>query len=158
MRVVNTIASTFILPFTAVPEDECGERHLFECTSARFAVADSDASNAQKPLEPATPTSPDHSKGLKASRLAKDTLGKEGGGVYCVDEKCEGTTPEVVENLEVLREQGFKDKIWEQTVKTFEEIRGSICIELVAGEGEAESHSVAVTSPDVKAATESQAT
>ena len=62
--------------------------------------------------------------------VAVDTMGRPGGGMYSVDEKCEGTNEKVVGVLKGLRADGTGDRIWTQTVQEFERIRGGESIKL----------------------------
>lgn len=102
-------------PFVNMPEEECGERHLFLATSARYPARDND--NA------ATSTSLDN-----GVVVAQGTDGKESSGVYTPDAQGESAGPKVVALLAKLRDEGVVEKLWEHTETEFTRICGTVAI------------------------------
>ncbi|CAL5868777.1 uncharacterized protein PFLUO_LOCUS3004 [Penicillium psychrofluorescens] len=91
-----------------VPIKECGERHLFLATSAKYPAL------ANKPVK-VVPLSGD-------VQIAMGTDGESGSGVYSVDWDGEGTPAKVVGILGELRQQGMGTQVWEHTIAEFKRI------------------------------------
>jgi hypothetical protein len=91
----------------SVPIEECGERHLYLATSARFQPKDGD--NAAVKLGDAV-------------EVAVGTTGEVGTGVYSVGQDCESASRKVVELLAGLREKGMVDGVWRHTEAEFKRI------------------------------------
>jgi hypothetical protein len=93
----------------SVPIEECGERHLYLATSARF------------PSREGNNTAVRLNAGVQ---VAAGTTGEIGMGVYSVGETCESASSEVVELLAVLREKGTVEEVWRHTEGEFRRIAG----------------------------------
>lgn len=97
-------------PFIYIPNQECGERHLFLATSAKYPTgAGKDASGV--PL---------------AGELvaARGTSGEIGTGIYTVGWDGESAGPKVMELLAKSRKEGVVEKIWKHTEEEFKRITG----------------------------------
>lgn len=79
-----------------VPIEECGERHLFLATSARYEPATREASGVPS------------DGGITAARGSD---GKVGSGVYIIDENGDSAGPEVVKLLSQMRENGMGERV-----------------------------------------------
>jgi hypothetical protein len=90
-----------------VPLDECGERHVYLATSARYPPKSGDV--AMAPL----------SNGIK---VAIGSNGELGSGVYSVGVDCETASATVLEKLRGLRENGMVDAVWNYTEGEFKRI------------------------------------
>ncbi|KAE9367745.1 hypothetical protein N431DRAFT_561636 [Stipitochalara longipes BDJ] len=90
-----------------VPIEECGERHLFLATSAKF---------------PAKTTGSDGVKVGEGVEVAVGTNGEAGSGIYSVGPDCESASAEVRELLAGLRERGLVDEVWRHTEGEFKRI------------------------------------
>ena len=89
-------------PIIYMASDEAGDRHLFLCTSARYAAGTSD-STAGVPL----------SDDVVAAR---GTDGKAASGVYSIDYLGESAKPSVEQTLAGLRRDGMVETV-ENTIK-----------------------------------------
>jgi len=92
---------------TFVPLEECGERHLFLVTSARF---------------PAKEGGCDGVKIGEGEEVAVGTDGERGSGMYSVGPDCESASIEVRELLAGLRDKGLVDEVWQHTEEEFKRI------------------------------------
>ncbi|KAH8900401.1 NAD(P)-binding protein [Thozetella sp. PMI_491] len=90
-----------------VPIEESGERHVYLATSARYPSVTS--SETAVPL----------GDGIN---VAVGSNGKAGSGVYSIGKDCESASPEVIEKLAGLREQGMVDEVWNHTEAEFKRI------------------------------------
>lgn len=93
-------------PFFTVPNEECGERHAFLATSARYPPGSDAHANAGVPL----------GNGVAA---AKGTDGKFGSGVYSVDSQGESAGPKTVALLAKLRQEGMPEAVLNHTQGEF---------------------------------------
>jgi predicted deacylase len=91
----------------SMPIEECGERHLYLATSARYPPREGD--NIAVRLNTGV-------------QVATGTTGEIGTGVYSVEETCESASGEVVDLLAVLREKGMVEKVWRHTEQEFQRI------------------------------------
>lgn len=91
----------------SVPIEECGERHVFLATSAKYAAREGKADGVVV------------GEGVERG---KATEGVE-GGVYSVDWDGEGPGDRVMGLLEGLRKKGVREVVWEHTSGEFERIR-----------------------------------
>lgn len=108
---VLKVAFMVIGPLIYIPNQECGERHVFLATSAKYpAGAGKDASGV--PL---------------AGELvvARGTNGEIGTGVYTVGSDGESAGPKVMELLAKSRKEGVVEKIWKHTEEEFKRITGT---------------------------------
>ncbi|EON64514.1 hypothetical protein W97_03747 [Coniosporium apollinis CBS 100218] len=99
LSAVTWIAGSWL----CVPVAESGERHLWVCTTARFA--------------------PGGVEGVEGAEVAKGTDGKVGSGVYSIDQYGEVAGEKVVKLLEEYRRQGMEDIAWNHTMGEVERIR-----------------------------------
>ena len=99
-------------PFVNMPYEECGERHLFLATSARYPPSTGVEANAGVALE----------KGLT---IARGTKGESGSGVYSVNAKGESAGPKVEQLLAGFRKDGVVENVWDHTVGEFKRIMGT---------------------------------
>ena len=99
-------------PFVSMPHEECGERHLFLATSARYPPSTGVEANAGVAVE----------KGLT---VARGTKGESGSGVYSVNAKGESAGPKVEQLLARFRKDGVVEKVWDSTVGEFNRITGT---------------------------------
>ncbi len=99
-----------LLPAVALPE--CGKRHVFLFTSARY---------------PAAPTSPagvvPHGAGI-----ARGCDGTAGSGVYSVDWDDESAPPKVEDLLANYRRDGMVERLWKHTEDEFVRITGTTAL------------------------------
>ena len=109
---VLNIAFKAIAPMmTWYSNQECGERHLFLVTSARYPAGSDEDATSGVPLT-----------GKVA--VARGTDGKSGSGVYSVDLDGESSGPKVEELLANFRKEGMVGKFWKHTEEEFERITG----------------------------------
>lgn len=107
---VLKVAFMVIGPLIYMPNQECGERHVFLATSAKYpAGAGKDASGVPLAGE---------------SAVARGTNGEIGTGVYAVGSDGESAGPKVVELLAKFRKEGVVEKIWKHTEDEFKRITG----------------------------------
>lgn len=106
MRYFAAVISTTIGKFIYIPNQECGERHLFLETSARYPGATDEDTAPGIPLANGVP-------------VAAGTTGKAGSGVYTLDQNCESAGSKVVEILAQLREESMIDAVWKDTEEQF---------------------------------------
>lgn len=110
--LMSVLKAVFMVigPFISIPNQECGERHLFLATSAKYpAGASKDASGIPLAGEVG---------------VARGTSGEIGTGVYTVGSDGESAGPEVVELLAKSRNEGVVDRIWKHTEEEFKRITG----------------------------------
>lgn len=99
---------TVIGPFVYIPNEECGERHLFVATSARYPPAT--GGNAGVQLE------------STAVVVARGIDGKDGSGVYSIDWDGESASTKVI--LDNYRKEGMVEKIWKYLEEEYIRITG----------------------------------
>ena len=92
-----------------IPIEECGERHLFLATSARYKPANNETCGILLDDEVAE---------------VRGSYGSVGGGVYIVDENMESAGPEVEKLLRKMRRDGMAEKVWQHTESEFKRIIG----------------------------------
>ena len=97
-----------------VPLEECGERHLFLATSARYP--------------PRVRVDEDSGAGVlvgEGVEVARGTDGVAGSGVYSVGWDCESASSKIEKLLEGYREKGMVEDIWRHVESEFKRIEGS---------------------------------
>lgn len=117
--VIATVAWLFSSAFRlfGMSHDECGERHAYLCSSAKFP--------AGAPVEGDT-----NGVALDGLGVATGTDGKTGSGTYSITEYAEGTPAATLTVLDGLRKQGSIDKIREYVEGDFIRITGSAALNL----------------------------
>lgn len=109
---MSVLKAVFMIigPFIYIPNQECGERHLFLATSAKYP----------------TGTGKDASGVPLAGELvaARGTSGEIGSGLYTVGSDGESAGPKVIELLAKSRKEGVVEKIWKHTEEEFKRITG----------------------------------
>lgn len=98
---------------TYMPNEECGERHVFLATSAKYPAGAHGNAASGVPL-------------ASGVAVARGTNGTSGSGVYSVDWEGESTGPKVEELLAKLRKEGVVEKIWGNTEEEFKRITGLV--------------------------------
>lgn len=98
-------------PMIYIPNQECGERHLFLATSARYPPSTSGDAASGVPLPGGV-------------AVARGTNRKTGSGVYSVDWDGESSGPKVEELLARFRKEGMVEKVWNHTEEEFKRITG----------------------------------
>lgn len=100
---------------TFVPLEECGERHLYLATSSKYSTLENEYMGI--PL----------GGGVE---VALRSGGRDGGGVYSIQEDCENASPGVMQKLAELRVNGVMEEVWSHTREEFarieESYRGSL--------------------------------
>ncbi|KAI0508473.1 NAD(P)-binding protein [Xylaria bambusicola] len=109
-KLLDIYPEEVLKTFEYVPIDECGQRHLFLTTSARFPPAN--GADMGVPLE----------DGLE---IAVGTSGAVGSGVYSVGVDCESASPAVLAILKGMRERGLVDEVRLHTQDEFRRITTS---------------------------------
>ncbi|KAL3419041.1 short-chain dehydrogenase reductase [Phlyctema vagabunda] len=105
--LLNYMSEETLKTLTFVPLDECGERHVYLATSARFPPS-SGASNAV-PLK-------------DGDTAALGATGEIGSGVYSIASDCESASSTVMELLSELRRKGMVEEVWRHTENEFKRI------------------------------------
>jgi hypothetical protein len=105
------VAAPIVWPFT-VPPHECGERILFLATP-RFP--------ARQTIETGTTAKGDEATATEGDvGIAMGSDGSRGGGAYAVN--WDGETIPTEKAYKKVREEDFAGKVWDHTMRTFEEI------------------------------------
>jgi hypothetical protein len=94
-----------------IPNGECGERHVFLMTSAKYP--------AREPVE--------GTSGIALAdgiEVATGTDGKVGSGVYSVDENGESYGFKTVDVMAKLRKEGAVEKVWNDLETEWKRITG----------------------------------
>lgn len=99
-------------PFTSISNEECGERHAFLATSARFPPGTDADANSGVPLEGGITT-------------ARGTDGKVGSGVYSITSEGESAGLNTEALLAKLRKEGVQDKVWKFVQDDFNRVAKS---------------------------------
>lgn len=111
---INIVARSlffFMGPFVYMAEAECGERHLFLCTSAKYAAKNQTGATYVS-LE-------------KGAEVARGSDGQVGSGVYLPDQYGESAPASCEAILKEMRDNGVKDKVWKHAEEQFARILGS---------------------------------
>lgn len=115
MLLIVQAALKVIGPFIYIPSEESGERHLFLATSAAFAAAA--VRDGGKNTVSGVPL-------IDGMHIARGIDGKEGSGVYSIDQNCESAGPAVEELFAKMKDDGVRDRVWEHTEEMFKRITG----------------------------------
>lgn len=109
--LVRTFSKVTAPSHDYIPLPECGERHVFLATSARYKPRE-DGEAAGVPM-------------AEGSSVARGIDGVAGSGVYVVDENGESAGAEVERLLSGMRSEGMVETIWEHTARDFGRITKS---------------------------------
>ena len=109
--VISALGILFkiIGPMFCIPFEECGERHLFFATSARYPAS----------------TIGDVASGVPTTggvTVARGIDGKSGSGVYSIDQNGESSGPKVEELLAKFKTEGVIEKVWKDIEEEFKRI------------------------------------
>ncbi|KAL7918408.1 hypothetical protein ACQKWADRAFT_245852 [Trichoderma austrokoningii] len=107
--LLKNMSEEMLKTLTFVPLEECGERHVYLATSAKYPPLNNEYTGI--PL----------GDGIEVA-LASD--GRFGGGVYSIREDCESASPEVLQKLAELRANGVVEEVWSHTRNEFARIEG----------------------------------
>jgi hypothetical protein len=94
-------------PQVSVPIEECGERHLYLATSARYPPREGESTAVRLG---------------DSVEVAMGSTGEVGTGVYSVGPDCESASSEARELLTGLREKGMVEEVWQHTELEFKRI------------------------------------
>ncbi|KAK6380099.1 hypothetical protein LTS17_005287 [Exophiala oligosperma] len=111
LRAIMAI-SGLLMPLIETPVDECGERHLFLATSARYPPAEGNEGADGVMLGQDTPT-------------ARGLDGHAGSGVYSLTSKGDSAAPKVENILRQFEENGTAAKVWEYVAADFRRTTGT---------------------------------
>lgn len=95
-----------------MPNEECGECHVFLATSAKYPAGTNGSTSSGVPL-------------ASGVAVARGTNGISGSGVYSVDWEGESSGPQVEELLAKFKKEGLVEKVWEDT-EEFKRITGLV--------------------------------
>lgn len=109
--VINIVFKAISPMMTWYSNQECGERHLFLATSARYPAASHGDVTSGVPL-------------TGEVAIARGTNGESGSGVYSVDLAGESSGPKVEELLTNFKKGGVVERFWKHTEEEFERITG----------------------------------
>lgn len=113
LRLAVIIAiSSLLEPFIQTPPAECGERHIFLATSAKYAPSQGGAAVEGVAID-------------KTLTVARGSDGQTGSGMYTVDNKGESAPPKVEKVLAKFREDGTAEKVWEYVAADLKKITGT---------------------------------
>ncbi|KAF2656365.1 putative short-chain dehydrogenases/reductase [Lophiostoma macrostomum CBS 122681] len=111
LRIIVAVAG-LLGRWIETSSEECGERHVFFATSARYAPPQVDEMVKGVPIKAEV-------------EMARGSDGTLGGGVYTVDQKGESSGPKVESLLDQFRKDGTKEKVWKYVVGDFTKITGA---------------------------------
>jgi hypothetical protein len=94
-------------PQVGVPIEECGERHLYLATSARYPPREGENTAVRMG---------------DSTEVAMGSTGEVGSGVYSVGSDCESASSETMELLTGLRQNGMVGEVWRHTELEFKRI------------------------------------
>lgn len=106
-KLLDRFPEEVLKTFEYVPIDECGHRHLFLATSAKFPPAN--GKDAGVPLDDGV-------------EVAVGTTGDVGSGIYSVGVDCESASPTVLGRLGDMRERGLVEEVRRHTQEEFRRI------------------------------------
>ncbi|MCJ1391791.1 hypothetical protein MMC18_004658 [Xylographa bjoerkii] len=109
LNVVSKIVGAFMDLY--VPPEECGDRHVFLATSAKYPAGQDGDAVAGVPLPAGV-------------AVARGVDGKTASGVYSIDQYGESAGPKVEELLAGFRRDGLVEKVWQDTEEQFQRITG----------------------------------
>ena len=110
LRVVSKVIGPLISSY--MPNEECGECHVFLATSAKYPAGTNGSTSSGVPL-------------ASGVAVARGTNGISGSGVYSVDWEGESSGPQVEELLAKFKKEGLVEKVWEDT-EEFKRITGLV--------------------------------
>lgn len=110
--VLNGVFKLFVSPMmNFYSNQECGERHLFLATSARYPAGSAGDATSGVPM-------------AGEVAVARGTNGENGSGVYSVDLEGESSGPKVEKLLAEFRNEGVVEKFWKHTEEEFRRVTG----------------------------------
>ena len=112
MRAMSLVFKV-LAPMICVPIKECGERHLYLATSARYPSGDSLYAANGVPL-------------ADGDVIAAGTDGRCGSGVYSIDPTGESSGVKVQQLLAQLRQEGMVQQVWSEMDMQYQRITGQI--------------------------------
>ncbi|MCJ1316207.1 hypothetical protein MMC15_001527 [Xylographa vitiligo] len=107
--LVSRIVGLFVDLY--LPPEECGARHVFLATSAKYPPRTGGEGTAGVPLP-------------EGVAVARGTDGRSGSGAYSIDGSGESTGPKVEALLAGFRREGLVDTVWQDTEAQFTRITG----------------------------------
>ncbi|BDD60380.1 hypothetical protein MPDQ_002369 [Monascus purpureus] len=116
MRVLLPIIRLFMSK-EYIPIEESGERHVFLATSPKYPAKEETESQSQ-----------DSTAMADRVETAVGSDGRVGSGVYTVGALGESADETVLRVLDDLRQEGMKEKIWQNLQDEFERITGKISV------------------------------
>lgn len=111
IRAMTRIFKVFA-PLVCMSLSECGERHLYLATSAKYLP-----STRQGAVNEGVALA-------DGASVATGTDGRPGSGVYSVDPKGESTGLQVQESLARLRAEGMVKQVWDEMESQYQRILG----------------------------------
>ncbi|KAK4987118.1 hypothetical protein LTR50_004814 [Elasticomyces elasticus] len=102
-------------PLLYMPDQECGERHLFLATSARYPAGVTQNAASGVPL-------------ADGVAVARGTNAQSGSGIYSLDSHGESSGPKVEELLAKFRKHGMVETVWKDTQEQFMRITGTLAV------------------------------
>ncbi|KAG2182731.1 hypothetical protein INT44_005711 [Umbelopsis vinacea] len=114
-RILNFVAEgimAIVGPFIFISNEECGDRHVYFATSARYGpLGQSEEVASGVPLS-------------DGALPARGTNGEIGSGIYSLHWDGESSGPKIVELLGKLRSEGNVEQLWKHTEDEFKRITG----------------------------------
>jgi hypothetical protein len=104
--------ANLLMPLIQTPPAECGERHLFFATSARYLSYQNGENIEGVPFE-------------GHGEVARGTNGKKGSGMYSMDNKNESASVKVQGLLAEFRNDGTAAKVWNYITANLKRITGT---------------------------------
>jgi NAD(P)-dependent dehydrogenase (short-subunit alcohol dehydrogenase family) len=114
VNAVVWLLKPFQFRHTYVPLRECGERHVYLATSARYPPKEGEVAGVAL---------------KKGEKVITGADGVVGSGAYTVDDECDSAaSKEVVDLLARYRKEGLDRQLWEHTEKTFVRTTGKVSL------------------------------
>jgi NAD(P)-dependent dehydrogenase (short-subunit alcohol dehydrogenase family) len=105
------VAFAVLGPLVYIPEEECGERHVYLATNERYAPRDYKGALGVQTGE--------------GVQTARGIYGAKGGGMYSIDEKGEGAGEAAEKLVAGYMGSGMREMVWEEVEADFVRITGS---------------------------------
>lgn len=118
--VIIFAISRLLMPFIETPPAECGERHLFLATSARYSPSQGSEAVAGVPVK----GNPEVARGID---------GQNGSGLYSVDPKDESAHFRIEGVVANYRQDGTAKIVWDSVIADLMKITGTeVALESIA--------------------------